>query len=233
MSTEHALRRLFFALWPDSEMQAALAEVTRRWVAGIGGKPIPPENFHFTLAFLGTMDDRRLPELEPIAESVAAAFVRRGLPQRDLQPVNDPNATIPNAIAIDIGGGDEEDEDEDESDAEMDDGAGVLYSGSLITVTLDHIEHWARPEILCATASEKPAEAIVLADALKSELVAHGFAPDLKPFRPHATLARKVRRVTREMPMEPVHWTFREFHLIESQPHPNGSVYSSREIYPL
>src|SRR5262245_57348130 len=100
MSSEHALRRLFFALWPDSEMQAALAEVTRRWVSGIGGKPIPPENFHFTLAFLGSMDERRVPELEPIAESVAAAFARSGMPQGEPREPSDPNATIPNALAV-------------------------------------------------------------------------------------------------------------------------------------
>jgi RNA 2',3'-cyclic 3'-phosphodiesterase len=104
---------------------------------------------------------------------------------------------------------------------------------AVITITLDHIDHWRKSEVLCATSRAEPTAAAALAETLKRALTEHGFAPDLKPFRAHATLARKVRRVTRERTMLPVHWSFRDFRLVESQTAATGSLYSSREIYPL
>ena len=98
-----------------------------------------------------------------------------------------------------------------------------------IAITLDKVEHWRKPELLCATATEPAPAAAALAQTLKDALVAGGFAPDLKPFRVHATLARKVRRVSRALTMPPVVWTFTEFHLIESRTDPRGSSYSTLE----
>ena len=48
--------RLFFALWPDAVVRQAIYEGTRRAVRASGGKPVPPENFHITLVFLGNLD---------------------------------------------------------------------------------------------------------------------------------------------------------------------------------
>jgi 2'-5' RNA ligase len=109
--------------------------------------------------------------------------------------------------------------------------ASVLTSP--IAITLDRIDYWRKAQVLCATASLEPAEATALAETLKAQLTANGFAPDLKPFRTHATLARKVRRVTRERHMPSVLWSFQNFHLVESHTAPTGAIYSSREIYPL
>jgi 2'-5' RNA ligase len=103
-----------------------------------------------------------------------------------------------------------------------------------IEIELNALDHWRKPEILCATSNgEPPVHAVALAETLKRMLTENGFAPDLKPFRPHATLARKVRRVTRERNMPRVLWSFRDFHLVESRTAPSGALYSSREIYPL
>lgn len=53
-------QRLFFALWPDAELQRALYKVGRA-IAPPGGKPMAAHNLHITLAFLGTIDaDKRL-----------------------------------------------------------------------------------------------------------------------------------------------------------------------------
>ena len=102
-----------------------------------------------------------------------------------------------------------------------------------IEIALNTLDHWRRSEILCATSTAEAPVASALAEILKRMLSENGFAPDLKPFRPHATLARKVRRVTRERNMPPVLWSFRDFHLVESRTAPTGALYSSREIYPL
>jgi 2'-5' RNA ligase len=102
-----------------------------------------------------------------------------------------------------------------------------------IEIELDTLDHWRKSEILCATSTRETPAASALAETLKRMLTENGFAPDLKPFRPHATLARKVRRVTRERDMPRVPWSFRDFHLVESRTASTGSLYSSREIYPL
>ncbi|MBU6421650.1 MAG: RNA 2',3'-cyclic phosphodiesterase [Gammaproteobacteria bacterium] len=49
-------QRLFFALWPDEALRHTLYKETRRAVRASGGKPVPAENFHITLAFLGHLD---------------------------------------------------------------------------------------------------------------------------------------------------------------------------------
>lgn len=49
-------QRLFFALWPDDALRHTLYKETRHAVRASGGKPVPAENFHITLAFLGHLD---------------------------------------------------------------------------------------------------------------------------------------------------------------------------------
>lgn len=49
-------QRLFFALWPDDALRHTLYKETRGAARASGGKPVPAENFHITLAFLGHLD---------------------------------------------------------------------------------------------------------------------------------------------------------------------------------
>lgn len=46
--------RLFLALWPDETIRCAVAALARRLVPG--GRRVPTENLHVTLAFLGDAD---------------------------------------------------------------------------------------------------------------------------------------------------------------------------------
>jgi 2'-5' RNA ligase len=49
------MARLFFAVWPGEEAAMRLAEASR-WLAALaGGKPVPREKIHLTLAFLGEL----------------------------------------------------------------------------------------------------------------------------------------------------------------------------------
>ena len=73
-------RRLFFALWPDAEERAALAHATRKAVRSCGGRPVPEESLHVTLAFLGSVPERRMPELQAIARRIAHAAPEQGAP---------------------------------------------------------------------------------------------------------------------------------------------------------
>lgn len=174
-------RRLFFALWPDEAMQGALAEASREALRRSDGQPVPVQNYHFTLAFLGSVVESRIEGVQAVATRVAAAF-------REVRQT----------------------------------------SGARVRIGLDRIEYWKKHEILCATSTTPSADAAALSEALKQALTAEGFAPDLKPFRAHVTLARKVRRATADRTLPPIWWDFPAFHLVESQTLPSGSLYSSR-----
>ena len=64
-------RRLFFALWPDEVMRGGLARAIRKAVRGSGGRPVPTESLHITLAFLGSVPERRVAALGALAGKVA------------------------------------------------------------------------------------------------------------------------------------------------------------------
>jgi 2'-5' RNA ligase len=49
-------QRLFFALWPDDDTRNALARLARSRLPAGGGRLVPAENLHMTLAFLGSRD---------------------------------------------------------------------------------------------------------------------------------------------------------------------------------
>lgn len=51
--------RLFLALWPDPPLAAELARRGEALAQRTGGRPIPAERIHLTVAFLGEQDDER------------------------------------------------------------------------------------------------------------------------------------------------------------------------------
>jgi 2'-5' RNA ligase len=167
-------------------MQAALRDAVSAIVRESDGRAVPPENFHLTLAFLGSVPRSRIDALGDIAARCAASVKPAELP---------------------------------------------------LVVTLDTFEHWRRPHILCATASETSPAIVALAKAMKRALTAEGFAPDLKPFRAHATFARKVHEVSDGLTATPVRWSFDAIHLIESRTDSavdrHGSAYSTVEKWAL
>lgn len=67
-----ATRRLFFALWPDAPTAGALDRALRALRLG-SARRIAPERLHITLAFLGIVDETRLPVLERAGSAIAAA----------------------------------------------------------------------------------------------------------------------------------------------------------------
>lgn len=72
MPAETDSERLFFALWPDAAIQQqAYARVQANLRRG-GGRPVRPENFHITVAFLGEVAQERRPCIERAAGRVRA-----------------------------------------------------------------------------------------------------------------------------------------------------------------
>lgn len=63
--------RLFFAAWPDEPLQHSLHDLACRQQPLCGGRPVPLERIHLTLAFLGKLPLARVDELFDIAGAVA------------------------------------------------------------------------------------------------------------------------------------------------------------------
>jgi len=71
VSAGRPTQRLFFALWPSPAARTALARAARRAVRASGGKPVPPDNYHVTLLFLGPVPADIVPALSAAAARIA------------------------------------------------------------------------------------------------------------------------------------------------------------------
>ena len=118
--------------------------------------------------------------------------------------------------------------------------AAAQIRGRHATLQFDALDFWEKPRVLCATAGGVGAQAACdLAQALAASTIAAGFAPDVKPFRAHLTLARKVplARVAGRswpLPLEPAVAVHCErFVLMKSERGNEGSVYSVVNSWPL
>jgi 2'-5' RNA ligase len=117
--------------------------------------------------------------------------------------------------------------------------AAATLRGRPVRLSFDALEYWEAPKILCATASRDSSSANELSIALGEAAVAAGFSPDLKPFRAHVTLARKISAaqaatVPWPLPLEPpTLMRANRFVLMESRRDDAGSVYSPLDSWAL
>lgn len=66
---------MFFALWPNAAQREAIARAAAaaiQAVAAKGARPVPAENFHFTLCFIGEVGDGALAAMKSVAAEVRA-----------------------------------------------------------------------------------------------------------------------------------------------------------------
>ena len=84
-------------------------------------------------------------------------------------------------------------------------------------LVLDETGYWARPQVLWCGPSSPPGGLLSLHQALEGALAAEGWPVEQRPFRPHVTLARKVRQAGAYGPLLPVSWQVRELALVESR----------------
>ena len=68
------MARLFFAVWPDAAAAESLAALARDVVTACGGRPMPVEKLHLTLAFLGEVEAGRMAALADCARLRARPF---------------------------------------------------------------------------------------------------------------------------------------------------------------
>jgi len=92
--------RVFFALWPEPALAAALADQARRLAGECGGRVMVAATLHMTLAFVGTVPAARRGELTDAGASIRVprfSFVLDRLGQwRDIvwAGAGDPPATL-------------------------------------------------------------------------------------------------------------------------------------------
>jgi 2'-5' RNA ligase len=65
--------RLFFALWPDDDTRARIAEAALALRRAVDARPVPQENYHATLAFVGEASMPQLAVLQQIGRAQRAA----------------------------------------------------------------------------------------------------------------------------------------------------------------
>ena len=69
-------KRLFFALWPDETTRSGLAKAARQWTR----RPVPADNLHMTLQFLGACDaEQEACYIEAASTIQAEAFELRDI----------------------------------------------------------------------------------------------------------------------------------------------------------
>ncbi len=79
-------RRLFIALWPDAGLQGKLHALGGELLVGSRGRPIPQENLHLTLAFLGVVSPAQQACLERAASTIQAPAFTLTLDQAGFWP---------------------------------------------------------------------------------------------------------------------------------------------------
>lgn len=165
--------RLFFALWPEDDVRAALAAAAGALMLR-DGRLEPATRLHLTLRFLGDVADAQLDRWRAAATEVVT-------PAFDLQ--------------------------------------------------LTQAGWWPRSGVAWLAPSDTPSELGALATALaRIDLPA---ARAEHAFRPHVTLARRVRHAPGLAERLDVRWPVSSFALVSSQPTRDGSRYEVLSNWPL
>jgi len=85
-----------------------------------------------------------------------------------------------------------------------------------IRLRFDTLTFWQRPKIACIHAKIVPPALEHLVKSLQQALIPFGYAPDPRVYRPHITVARKVRTFPETRLARPVELSWTDFELVES-----------------
>lgn len=72
ISDQVSTKRLFFALWPDEEVVRKIKQHAIKYFSGCQGKILSKDNWHITLAYLGSSDDKTQTCIEEQAAKIKA-----------------------------------------------------------------------------------------------------------------------------------------------------------------
>lgn len=117
---------------------------------------------------------------------------------------------------------------------------GGLGDYPAFDLIFDRFEYWPRPKVLVAMPSRVPAAGTAMVDQLWQRIVPLGFERETRPWRPHLTLVRRVRRLPPDGPAlaierippcdDPARWGLA---LVESVTHQDGPHYRPLAEWPL
>jgi 2'-5' RNA ligase len=107
-----------------------------------------------------------------------------------------------------------------------------------VELNFERLEFWAKPKVLVAMPSAVPETGQEIVDRLWTSVAPLGFERELRPWQPHLTLVRRVRRPPPEnLPLAPVENVGDEspwrLALVESTSHPDGIRYKPLADWPL
>jgi len=106
--------------------------------------------------------------------------------------------------------------------------------GEAFTLQLDEAGHFPRPQVVWLGSRQIPPALQTLHTKLVTQLMRQcGFAPETRPFVPHLTLWRKIKRVNLPETLGPVAWPVSRFVLARSRTLPEGADYSIVQQWPL
>ncbi len=118
----------------------------------------------------------------------------------------------------------------------LDSAATAAREAFACELEFDRLQHWKRPQVLCLAASLTPGPLAALVSSLRAELRMRRFAPELRPFSPHVTLARRILRAPPsadgDLPVRPLHWPVGAFALVQSLTGPEGARYIEVACWP-
>ena len=99
---------------------------------------------------------------------------------------------------------------------------------------LDRLGYWRRPQVVWAGSDAVPPPLTSLVEDMTKAAVQCGCMLDARPFRPHLTLFRKVRKPPRDLPdIAPILWPANAFALVESVTASSGVRYQVLNTWPL
>ena len=81
---------------------------------------------------------------------------------------------------------------------------------------IDVAGHWPRPRIFWMGPRAAPPALWSLASSLRTALAACGLQTETRPYQPHITLSRNIKRAPLAQQPDPVDWSIRHFCLLQS-----------------
>ena len=93
-------------------------------------------------------------------------------------------------------------------------------------LNFDRLEYWPRPRVVAALADGVPDAGQKLVDTLWERLIPLGIEREVRPWRPHFTLVRRVRRPPPKLTIPALPWTCDRLALVESVSGPDGLHYT-------
>ena len=103
----------------------------------------------------------------------------------------------------------------------------------MFTLELTHSGWWPRARVAWLAPDEESGVLLTLASNLRDMAVARGIEMEQRPYSPHLTIARKVRRRPPAQDFAPIRWEINEFCLMESSAGDGGSEYRILHRWPL